>query len=93
MPRILLAASAVLALVLTACGGPPRTISLNYMQLEVSDQQAAEHKTALKAIPGVHNVVLEHERSGTVRVQVYVLDGREAEVMPKVEEMGYTRVK
>jgi len=91
--RLALVASAALAMALTACGGPPRTISLNYMQLDVSDQQAAEHKTALKALPGVHNVVLEHERNGTVRVQVYALDGREAEVMPKVEELGYTRVK
>ncbi len=80
------------ALALTACG-PPRTIALNYMKVDVSDTQAAEDKMALKALPGVDNVVLEHARDGTVRVQVYALDGKEAGVMPKVEELGYTRVR
>ncbi len=81
------------ALALTACAGPPRTISLNYMKMEVTDVQAAEDKAAIKAISGVNNVVLEHARDGTVRVQVYALDGKEAGVMPKVEELGYTRVR
>jgi hypothetical protein len=82
-----------LALALAACGGPPRTLALNYMKTEVADVQAAEDKAAIKALPGVHNVVLEHGRDGTARVQVYVLDGKEATVMPKVEELGYTRVR
>ena len=80
------------ALVLAACGST-RTIALNYMKLEVSDVQAAEDKTAFRDLSGVKNVVLEHARDGTVRVQVYVIDGKEAGVMPKVEEMGYTRVR
>jgi hypothetical protein len=81
------------AFALTACGSPPRTIALNYMKMEVTDVQAAEDKAAIKAIPGVNNVVLEHARDGTARVQVYALDGKEAAVMPKVEELGYTRVR
>jgi hypothetical protein len=80
------------ALVLAACGST-RTIALNYMKLEVSDVQAAEDKTALRDLSGVKNVVLEHARDGTVRVQVYVIDGKEAGVMPNLEEMGYTRVR
>jgi hypothetical protein len=81
------------ATALIACGGPPRTIALNYMKLEVSDVQAAQDKQAMRDISGVNNVVLEHARDGTVRVQVYALDGKEADVMPKVEELGYTRVR
>lgn len=88
MIRLALAAC---ALALAACGGPPRTIALIYTKAEVTDVQAAEDKAALKSLPGVHNVVLNHQRDGTARVQVYVLDGKEASVMPKVEEMGYTR--
>jgi len=81
-----------LALV-AACGGPPRTIVITYEKAEATDVQAAEDKKALQTMSGVHNVVLEHARDGSVRVQVYVLDGKEASVMPKVEEMGYTRVR
>ncbi len=81
------------ALALAACGGPPRTLSLNYMKAEVGDVQAAEDKAAIKALPGVHNVVMEHGRDGTARIQVYVLDGKEAGVMPQVEELGYSRVR
>jgi hypothetical protein len=90
-PAILACAFALVAL--TACGGPPRTIALNYMKMEVSDVQAAEDKAAMTKISGVHNVIPEHARDGTVRVQIYVLDGKEASVMPKVEELGYTRVR
>ena len=90
MTRLAILACAV---ALTACGGPPRTIALNYMKMEVSDVQAAQDKAAIKDISGVKNVVLEHTRDGTVRVQVYALDGKEAGVMPKVEELGYTRVR
>jgi uncharacterized lipoprotein YmbA len=79
-------------LALVACGST-RTIALNYMKLEVSDVQAAEDKAALRGLSGVQNVVLEHGRDGTVRVQVYVTDGKEAGVMPKVEELGYSRVR
>ncbi len=93
MTRLAILACSLAFFALSACGGPPRTISLNYMKMEVSDVQAAEDKAAIKAISGVNNVVLEHARDGTVRVQVYALDGKEAGVMPKVEELGYTRVR
>ncbi len=89
MPRFAILAC---ALALAACG-PVRTTSLNYMKAEVSDIQAAEDTTAMKGLSGVDNVVPEHARDGTVRVQVYVLEGKEASVMTKVEEMGYTRVR
>lgn len=81
------------ALILTACGGPPRTIAITYEKPEATDVEAAQDKQRLKSLSGVHNVVLEHARDGSVRVQVYVLDGKEASVMPKVEELGYSRVR
>ena len=93
MPRLPLALAGALALALSACGGPPRTIVLTYTKADVGDVQAAQDKQALKSMSGVHNVVLEPNRDGSVRVQVYVLDGKEASVMPKVEEMGYTRMR
>ena len=80
-------------LALVACGGPPRTLQMNYMKVDVSDSQVAEDKSEIRSMKGVHNIVLEHERNGTARIQVYVLDGKEAEVMPMVEELGYTRVR
>lgn len=76
-----------------ACGGPPRTIAITYEKPAATDVEAAEDKQKLKSMSGVHNVVLEHARDGSVRVQVYVLDGKEASVMPKVEELGYSRVR
>jgi hypothetical protein len=81
------------AALLAACGGPPRTIAVTYEKAESTDVQAAEDKKAMQTMSGVHNVVLEHARDGSVRVQVYILDGKEASVMPKVEELGYSRVR
>jgi hypothetical protein len=83
---------ACIAALLAACG-PPRTIAVTYEKAEATDVQAAEDKKAMQTMSGVHNVVLEHARDGSVRVQVYILDGKEAAVMPKVEELGYSRVR
>ncbi len=81
------------ALALTACGGPPRTIAVHYSKAEVSDSQAAKDKNSIGSMSGVNNVVLEHNRDGTARLQVYILDGDEGKVMPKIDDLGYTRVR
>jgi hypothetical protein len=83
--------AAVLAL--AACGGPPRTMVAHYAKNEVTDVQAARDKKTVGSLSGVSNVVLDHGRDGTAKLQVYILDGAEAAVMPKVEELGYVRVR
>lgn len=77
-------------LAMAACAGPPRTTAFSYTKSDLGDAQAFEEKAALAKLPGVHSVVLERSRDGTAHVRISILDGREAEVLPKLEEQGWS---
>lgn len=87
-----LLASATIALAIAGCS-EPRQLAINYSKADVGDVEAAKDKQAFAKVKGVTNVILEADRSGKVRVQVFVEEGKEVEVYSKADELGYTKIR
>ena len=87
--RIALACAA--AVVFAGCS-QTRTLAINYTKTGVDDVAVSKDRQAFSKVDGVTNVVAEPEADGTVRMQIFVEDGKELNVSGKAAELGYTRL-
>ncbi|MCX8040577.1 MAG: hypothetical protein N3B15_08430 [Planctomycetota bacterium] len=90
MRRILYSLFAA-CLLLSSCSDPPRFIVLHYAKPDVSESQAYKDKERISKVSGVHNVILEYDRDGTARLQVFVEEGKVGNALEFVESLGYSR--
>lgn len=86
-------ALACAALAIVAGCSHTRTLALNYTKAGADDVTAAKDRKAFEGVSGVTSVVAEPGADGTVRMQVWVEDGKELNVYGKADELGYTRLK
>lgn len=86
-------ALACAALTIAAGCSHARYMAINYTKAGVDDVTIGKDRQAFKGVKGVDNVVAEAQGDGSVRVQIFVEDGKELNVYAKAEELGYTRMK
>jgi hypothetical protein len=81
------------ALVAIACVGcAARTYVRTYEKKGASELQVLEDKQILRQTSGVANVILEQDRDGTARLQLFVEEGKELRAAERAAELGYTPV-
>lgn len=82
----LLVAGAVLV---AGCG--TRTLVLTYTKAKADDAEVLQDKQALQSVKGIQKVIVDHQSTGRVSVELYVEDEYEAAAAKKALDLGYDK--
>lgn len=89
--RAILALTAALSLVLTACGAP--RVSYTYTKQNMTQQAMLVDEKSLEELHGVRKVFSKIDDRNTVRMEVIVDEKRETRAIQYLLDNGYSQVR